>query len=80
MRQVTGSMANVVRGMDGAMKSMDLEKVRRDTHPYHKPPILPLPTKNSPQPLHPPLRTHTHTHTHTSSLTPSPLIHHRSPP
>jgi charged multivesicular body protein 1 len=27
MRQVTGSMANVVRGMDGAMKSMDLEKV-----------------------------------------------------
>ena len=28
MRQVTGSMANVVRGMDGAMKSMDLEKVR----------------------------------------------------
>ena len=29
MRQVTGSMANVVRGMDGAMKSMDLEKVRR---------------------------------------------------
>ena len=29
MRQVTGSMANVVRGMDGAMKAMDLEKVRR---------------------------------------------------
>ena len=27
MRQVTGSMANVVRGMDSAMKSMDLEKV-----------------------------------------------------
>ncbi|TKA82516.1 Vacuolar protein-sorting-associated protein 46 [Friedmanniomyces simplex] len=27
MRQVTGSMANVVRGMDGAMKSMDLEKI-----------------------------------------------------
>ena len=27
MRQVTGSMANVVRGMDTAMKSMDLEKV-----------------------------------------------------
>lgn len=27
MRQVTGSMANVVKGMDGAMKSMDLEKV-----------------------------------------------------
>ena len=27
MRQVTGSMANVVRGMDQAMKSMDLEKV-----------------------------------------------------
>ena len=30
MRQVTGSMANVVKGMDSAMKSMDLEKV---THP-----------------------------------------------
>ena len=29
MRQVTGSMANVVRGMDSAMKSMDLEKVRK---------------------------------------------------
>jgi hypothetical protein len=28
MRSVTGSMANVVRGMDVAMKSMDLEKVR----------------------------------------------------
>jgi division protein CdvB (Snf7/Vps24/ESCRT-III family) len=28
MRQVTGSMANVVKGMDGAMKAMDLEKVR----------------------------------------------------
>ena len=28
MRSVTGSMANVVKGMDGAMKSMDLEKVR----------------------------------------------------
>ena len=28
MRQVTGSMANVVRGMDSAMKAMDLEKVR----------------------------------------------------
>ena len=27
MRQVTGSMANVVRGMDGAMKAMDLEKI-----------------------------------------------------
>jgi charged multivesicular body protein 1 len=27
MRQVTGSMANVVKGMDSAMKSMDLEKV-----------------------------------------------------
>jgi charged multivesicular body protein 1 len=27
MRQVTGSMANVVRGMDSAMKAMDLEKV-----------------------------------------------------
>lgn len=28
MRQVTGSMANVVKGMDSAMKAMDLEKVR----------------------------------------------------
>ena len=27
MRQVTGSMAGVVRGMDSAMKAMDLEKV-----------------------------------------------------
>lgn len=27
MRQVTGSMANVVRGMDSAMKSMNLEQV-----------------------------------------------------
>ncbi|KAK5125694.1 hypothetical protein LTR85_011968 [Meristemomyces frigidus] len=27
MRSVTGSMANVVKGMDGAMKSMDLEKI-----------------------------------------------------
>lgn len=27
MRQVTGSMANVVRGMEGAMKTMNLEKV-----------------------------------------------------
>ena len=27
MRQVTGSMANVVKGMDSAMKSMDLDKV-----------------------------------------------------
>ena len=29
MRQVTGSMMGVVKGMDGAMKAMDLEKVRR---------------------------------------------------
>jgi hypothetical protein len=28
MRSVTGSMTNVVKGMDVAMKSMDLEKVR----------------------------------------------------
>lgn len=27
MRQVTGSMMNVVKGMDHAMKAMDLEKV-----------------------------------------------------
>lgn len=32
MRSVTGSMANVVKGMDGAMKSMDLEKVRTHIH------------------------------------------------
>jgi charged multivesicular body protein 1 len=32
MRQVTGSMANVVRGMDSAMKAMDLEKVRGHTN------------------------------------------------
>lgn len=32
MRSVTGSMANVVKGMDGAMKSMDLEKVRSSSH------------------------------------------------
>lgn len=31
MRSVTGSMANVVRGMDSAMKSMNLEQVI----PYH---------------------------------------------
>lgn len=28
MRSVTGSMTNVVKGMDTAMKSMDLEKVQ----------------------------------------------------
>ena len=33
MRQVTGSMANVVRGMDGAMKAMDLEKVSKEFLP-----------------------------------------------
>lgn len=27
MRQVTGSMAGVVRGMEGAMKAMDLDKI-----------------------------------------------------
>ena len=31
MRQVTGSMAGVVRGMEGAMKAMDLEKVDAPT-------------------------------------------------
>ena len=35
MRQVTGSMANVVRGMDSAMKAMDLEKVCDDERPAH---------------------------------------------
>ena len=33
MRQVTGSMAGVVRGMEGAMKAMDLEKVDRPIFP-----------------------------------------------
>ena len=28
MRQVSGSMANVVKGMDSAMKTMNLERVR----------------------------------------------------
>ena len=35
MRQVTGSMANVVKGMDSAMKTMNLEKVC-----YHLPLLL----------------------------------------
>lgn len=35
MRQVTGSMANVVRGMDSAMKAMDLETVRKLNIPGH---------------------------------------------
>lgn len=34
MRQVTGSMANVVKGMDSAMKSMNLEQVRPPSHNY----------------------------------------------
>ena len=53
MRQVTGSMAGVVRGMEGAMKAMDLEKVsvrERSTARAKKkqkqiptnPPLLPL--------------------------------------
>lgn len=29
MRQVTGNMTSVVRGMDKAMESMNLERVRR---------------------------------------------------
>ena len=36
MRQVTGSMGQVVRGMEGAMKAMDLEKVRPSS-PHHCP-------------------------------------------
>ena len=35
MRQVTGSMAGVVRGMEGAMKAMDLEKVRTECSNHH---------------------------------------------
>ena len=34
MRQVTGSMAGVVRGMEGAMKAMDLEKVHISLFPH----------------------------------------------
>ena len=34
MRAVTGSMMNVVKGMDQAMKAMDLEKVRSSASPY----------------------------------------------
>lgn len=37
MRQVTGSMAGVVRGMEGAMKAMDLEKVRTHLYPTSNP-------------------------------------------
>jgi len=33
MRQVTGSMMNVVKGMDQAMKAMDLEKVLPSSFP-----------------------------------------------
>ncbi len=36
MRQVTGSMASVVKGMDKAMESMNLERVRMDLHPTDK--------------------------------------------
>lgn len=32
MRQVSGSMANVVKGMDSAMKTMNLERVRPAPH------------------------------------------------
>jgi division protein CdvB (Snf7/Vps24/ESCRT-III family) len=35
MRQVTGSMMNVVKGMDQAMKAMDLEKVCNSSIPEH---------------------------------------------
>jgi len=48
MRQVTGSMGQVVRGMEGAMKAMDLEKVR---HPSALPPSPASPLTNP----HPPL-------------------------
>lgn len=33
MRQMTGNMASVVKGMDKAMDSMNLERVRRDAPP-----------------------------------------------
>jgi len=34
MRQVTGNMTNVVKGMDSAMESMNLERVSRTHIPY----------------------------------------------
>lgn len=40
MRQVTGSMMNVVKGMDQAMKAMDLEKV------HFIPPLYSFPNGN----------------------------------
>jgi hypothetical protein len=40
MRQVTGSMMNVVKGMDQAMKAMDLEKVRFNPSSLPCPPYL----------------------------------------
>ena len=40
MRQVTGNMTSVVKGMDKAMETMNLERVRRS----HPPPLFPLPT------------------------------------
>lgn len=49
MRQVSGNMASVVKGMDKAMESMNLERVRPPPflngpcHMSHTDPILPLP-------------------------------------
>ncbi len=54
MRQVTGSMAGVVRGMEGAMKAMDLEKVserdssrkgKKEEEKRQTPTLLPFPSQ-----------------------------------
>jgi division protein CdvB (Snf7/Vps24/ESCRT-III family) len=41
MRQVTGNMTSVVKGMDKAMETMNLERVRPLPLPPHTPPHLP---------------------------------------
>lgn len=40
MRQVTGNMTSVVRGMDKAMESMNLERVSTTQHQRSAPPFL----------------------------------------
>ena len=45
MRQVTGSMAGVVKGMEGAMRAMDLEKVFLS---HVSPSLLPLLSPKTP--------------------------------
>ena len=49
MRQVSGNMASVVKGMDKAMESMNLERVRPASHlpsPTIPPPTFHLPHTN----------------------------------